>query len=162
PRDDIGRSSIMPRHQTRREALRAGSSAAAAMLAWGAMPGPALAFDEVDDELLPFLDTPRTPPQRLDWETLDQWLTPWDQAFNVQHYGIPECDHAAHRLEIGGLVEHPRTLTMEELKRLPRKDVLMTLECSGNGSSKGFMNAVYNSRWTGTPLAPLLKGCGIK
>ncbi len=24
------------------------------------------------------------------------------------------------------------------------------------------MNAVYNSRWTGTPLAPLLKECGIK
>ncbi|MEX0642905.1 MAG: molybdopterin-dependent oxidoreductase [Pirellulales bacterium] len=38
----------------------------------------------------------------------------------------------------------------------------MTLECSGNGSSPGFMNAVYNSRWTGTPLAPLLKECGIK
>jgi DMSO/TMAO reductase YedYZ molybdopterin-dependent catalytic subunit len=93
---------------------------------------------------------------------LDLWLTPPDQAFNVQHYGIPEFDEAAHRLEIGGLVEHPTSLTMEELKRLPRKDVLMTLECSGNGSSKGFMNAVYNSRWTGTPLAPLLKGCGIK
>ena len=38
----------------------------------------------------------------------------------------------------------------------------MTLECSGNGSSPGFMNAVYNSRWTGTPLAPILKECGIK
>ena len=37
----------------------------------------------------------------------------------------------------------------------------MTLECSGNGSSKGFMNAVYNSRWTGTSLAPLLKKCRI-
>ena len=38
----------------------------------------------------------------------------------------------------------------------------MTLECSGNGSSPGFSGAVYNSRWTGTPLAPLLKECGIK
>jgi len=38
----------------------------------------------------------------------------------------------------------------------------MTLECSGNGSSAGFSGAVYNSRWTGTPLAALLKGCGIK
>jgi DMSO/TMAO reductase YedYZ molybdopterin-dependent catalytic subunit len=37
----------------------------------------------------------------------------------------------------------------------------MTLECSGNGSSKGFMNAVYNSRWTGALLAPLLKKCRI-
>jgi DMSO/TMAO reductase YedYZ molybdopterin-dependent catalytic subunit len=38
----------------------------------------------------------------------------------------------------------------------------MTLECSGNGSSPGFMNAVYNSKWTGTPLAPILKECGIQ
>ncbi len=38
----------------------------------------------------------------------------------------------------------------------------MTLECSGNGASKGFMNAIYNSRWTGTPLAPILKECGVK
>ena len=35
----------------------------------------------------------------------------------------------------------------------------MTLECSGNGSSKGFMDAIYNSKWTGTPLAPLLEQC---
>src|SRR5262249_38211270 len=26
----------------------------------------------------------------------------------------------------------------------------------------GFMGAVYNSRWTGTPFAPILKECGIK
>ena len=35
----------------------------------------------------------------------------------------------------------------------------MTLECSGNGSSKGFMDGIYNSKWTGTPLAPLLEQC---
>jgi DMSO/TMAO reductase YedYZ molybdopterin-dependent catalytic subunit len=38
----------------------------------------------------------------------------------------------------------------------------MTLECSGNGSSPEFMNAVYNGRWAGTPLMPILKECGIK
>lgn len=151
----------MPGHQTRRDALKAGSAAAAALLAWTSIPGLALA-DEADEELVPFLDTPRTPPNRLDFETLDEWLTPQDQVFSVQHYGVPKFEHASHHLEIGGLVEHPRTLTMDELKRLPRKEVLMTLECSGNGSSKGFMNAVYNSRWAGTPLAPLLKKCGIK
>lgn len=147
---------------TRRDALKVGSSTAAALLTWMSMPGFTLAGDEPDDELVPFLDMPRTPPNRLDWETLKEWLTPQDQVFGVQHYGVPEFDHASHRLQIGGLVEHPRTLTMEELKARPRKDVLMTLECSGNGSSKGFMNAVYNSRWTGTPLVPLLKECGIK
>jgi len=37
----------------------------------------------------------------------------------------------------------------------------MTLECAGNGSGKGFINGVYNSKWTGTPLKPLLKKVGV-
>jgi DMSO/TMAO reductase YedYZ molybdopterin-dependent catalytic subunit len=89
-------------------------------------------------------------------------LTPQDQVFSVQHYGIPEFDAAGYQLEITGLVERPRRFSLNDLKALPSKDQFMTLECSGNGSSPGFMNAVYNSRWTGTPLAPILKECGIK
>lgn len=150
------------KQHTRRDALKAGSSAAAALLAWMSMPGAMFAGDEAGDELVPFLDTPRTPPDRLDWEALNEWLTPQDQVFNVQHYGIPKVDEAPFKLEIAGLLERPRTLSLEQLQALPKKDVLMTLECSGNGSNKGFMNAVYNSRWTGTPLAPLLRECGIK
>ena len=152
----------MTGQHTRRDVLKSGSSTATAILAWMATPGFASAATEVDEELVPFLDTPRTSPDRLDWETLEEWLTPQDQVFSVQHYGIPKFDHASHRVEISGLVEHPQSFSLEDLKRRPRKDVLMTLECSGNGSSEGFMNAVYNSRWTGTPLAPLLKECGVK
>lgn len=149
-------------HPTRRDALKIGASGVPALLAWMSSPGFAFPGDAADGELVPFLDMPRTPPQRLDWEMLKEWLTPQDQTFGVQHYGIPEFDYKTFKLDIGGLVERPKSFTLDELKALPKKDVLMTLECSGNGSSKGFMNAVYNSRWTGTPLAPLLKDCGIK
>ena len=38
----------------------------------------------------------------------------------------------------------------------------MTLECSGNGASKGFMGAVFNGKWSGTPLASILKACVLK
>jgi hypothetical protein len=82
--------------------------------------------------------------------------------FNVQHYGQPTFDAAKHVLEVTGQVNRPLALTMDELKRRPTADQLMTLECSGNGSSKGFMSAVYNSKWTGTPLAGLLAECGVK
>jgi DMSO/TMAO reductase YedYZ molybdopterin-dependent catalytic subunit len=151
----------MYQRQTRRDVLKTSSRSAAAALAWMSMPR--LVFPAGADEApVPFLDMPRTPPERLDWETLEDWLTPQDQVFNVQHYGIPEFKNDSYQLEIGGLVESPRSITLDELKALPRKDVLMTLECSGNGSSRGFIDAVYNSRWTGTPLAPLLKQCGIK
>ncbi len=134
----------------------------AAGLAWLSDPRIALPAQSSSEELVPFLDTPRTPPNRLDWETLDSWLTPTDQVFNVQHYGIPEGATTDFRLEIGGLVERPLYLTLDDLRSRPRSEQLMTLECSGNGSSKGFMNAIYNSRWAGTRLAPLLEECGVR
>jgi DMSO/TMAO reductase YedYZ molybdopterin-dependent catalytic subunit len=146
----------------RRTALEMGSATVAALLAETAMPGFAFPGEAKEEELVPFLDMPRTPPHRLDWETLDEWLTPQDQVFNVQHYGIPAFDEKDFALEITGLVKKPRKFTMEEIKRQPRTDQLMTLECSGNGASKGFMNAIYNSRWTGTLLAPILKACAVR
>jgi len=147
---------------SRREILQAGLASAAAGLALFSSPEFAFPGQEAGEELVPFQNVPRSRPNSLDWETLTEWLTPQDQVFSVQHYGTPEVDPAKFTLEIAGLVERPRALTLEQLKALPRQDQLMTLECSGNGSSPGFMNAVYNSRWTGTPLLPLLAECGIK
>lgn len=148
--------------QTRRQALKTGSAAMAAALAYMSAPGFAFPGEGDGEELVPFLDMPRTPPNRLDWETLDEWLTPQDQVFSVQHYGMPEVDTAQFKLEVTGLVEKSKSFTAEDLQALPKEDQLMTLECSGNGSSKGFMNAVYNSKWTGTPLVPILQDCGLK
>jgi len=148
--------------QTRREALKTGSAAIAAALAHMSMPGFVFPGQGQDEELVPFLDMPRTPPNRLDWETLDSWITPADQVFSVQHYEIPEVDADEFKLEITGLIETPRTFTLDQLKALGKKEQLMTLECSGNGASKGFINAIYNGKWVGTPLAPILKECGLK
>jgi DMSO/TMAO reductase YedYZ molybdopterin-dependent catalytic subunit len=144
---------------TRRQALQTGVAGIAAVLA-----SPKFVFpdQDVDEELVPFLNMPRTGPNRLDWETLDEWITPQDQVFSVQHYGIPEVKPDDFGLEITGLVERPQTLTIDDIRGLPKNDQLMTLECSGNGASKGFMNAIYNSKWTGTPLIPLLEKCGMR
>ena len=58
--------------------------------------------------------------------------------------------------------ELARRYTLEELRALDSSDQLMTLECSGNGASKGFIGAVYNSKWTGTRLAPILEAAGVQ
>lgn len=146
----------------RREALITGSVALAAALAH--LSSPSLVFPGAadDEELVPFLKTPRATPNRLDWETLNEWITPQDQVFSVQHYGVPKVDTAGFKLQIAGMVERPKSLTLDELKAMPKQDQHMTLECSGNGASPGFMDAVYNSKWTGTPLEPILKACGVK
>lgn len=147
---------------SRREALRSGIGSLAAGLALLSLPEFVFPGQADDEELVPFENVPRSKPESLDWETLTEWLTPQDQVFSVQHYNVPEVNPADYVLEIAGLVERPRRLTLEELKALPREDQFMTLECSGNGASPGFSNAVYNSRWTGTRLAPLLEQCGVK
>ncbi len=146
---------------SRRAALGYGSAAAVALaqLTW---PDFVFPDQEKNEELVPFLDVPRTNRNMLDWETLEEWITPQDQVFDVSHYGEPKFDPADFKLEITGLVDKPRTLTMADLQKLPPRDQLMTLECSGNGAGKGFNGAIYNSKWTGTPLAPLLNQCGIK
>lgn len=149
-------------HPSRRDVLRTGAGAFAAGLAMLVRPDFVFPAEGDDEELVPFLNVPRSGPNRLDWETLDSWLTPQDQVFSVQHYGMPEFDADKADLEIAGMVDRPKTLTMDDIRKLPREDQHMTLECSGNGASAGFMNAIYNSRWTGTPLAPLLKECGIQ
>lgn len=147
---------------SRRVAISTGVTSVAVGLSLLANPDFVLAGQGDDEELVPFVKEPRSKPDSLDWETLTEWITPQDQTFSVQHYGIPEFETKGFELEIMGLVEHSKKLSVDELKKLPREDQFMTLECSGNGSSPGFMNAVYNSKWTGTRLAPLLKECGIK
>lgn len=147
---------------TRRDVLQTGSAAIAAVLAQISMPGFAFPGESDDEELVPFLNMPRIGPNQLDWETLTEWLTPQDQVFSVQHYGVPEVNPKEFQLEITGLVDKPASFSLEELQARPRRDQLMTLECSGNGASKGFMSAIYNSKWTGTPLAPILEECGVQ
>ena len=144
---------------SRRTAIKTGITAAGAAAI--SLPSRAFPAESADEELTPFLDMPRTGPNRLDWETLDSWLTPQDQVFNVQHYGMPEIDEKNFKLEIDGLVKKPVVFTPAQLRDLPSKEQYMTLECSGNGASKGFINAIYNSKWTGTPLRPILEQCGI-
>jgi DMSO/TMAO reductase YedYZ molybdopterin-dependent catalytic subunit len=60
---------------------------------------------------------------------------------------------------VSGLVKKPKTLTLDEIKKRKRKTVTATLECGGNGASIGFMGAIGNIRWTGTPLVDLLHDC---
>ena len=113
---------------------------------------------------VPFLDPLPTSPNRpmIRWDQLTEWITPDKDFFSVQHYGVANVDVSKWALEISGLVNQPKLFTLDELKSMPRREIVSTIECSGNGSSTTFMGAVANVRWTGTPLAPLLKKCGLQ
>jgi DMSO/TMAO reductase YedYZ molybdopterin-dependent catalytic subunit len=143
---------------SRRQMLKSG--AALSVLAFLKMPSSVIGFadDEAVTEVLHFVDV-QPDGKMLKWENLDSWITPNKTVFAVSHYGTPTVDIPNHKLEISGLVKKPRTFTVDELKKRRHKDVIATLECSGNSSSPTFAGAIGNVHWTGTPLAALLKDC---
>jgi DMSO/TMAO reductase YedYZ molybdopterin-dependent catalytic subunit len=48
-------------------------------------------------------------------------------------------------------------LTLDDIKARPRREVVFTIECSGNHGFPWLTTAVGNARWVGTPLAPILE-----
>ena len=53
--------------KTRREAIKTATGGVAAALACLSIPEFVFPGQNQDEELVPFLDMPRTPPNRLDW-----------------------------------------------------------------------------------------------
>ncbi|MCU1283236.1 MAG: sulfite oxidase-like oxidoreductase [bacterium] len=102
---------------------------------------------------------------------LDAELTPNDLFFVRSHFGPAILDERTFRLEVGGLVDRPLTLTLDDLRRLPRVTVPAVLQCAGNGRSlyrprvpgaQWARGAVGQARWTGVRLADVLARAGIR
>lgn len=73
--------------------------------------------------------------------------------------GDPDIAPASWRLEIGGMVDHPTTLTYDQLRGLPSLEQFHTLECISNELGGDLMST---ARWTGVRLADLLVHAGIQ
>jgi DMSO/TMAO reductase YedYZ molybdopterin-dependent catalytic subunit len=106
------------------------------------------------------------PLEALRWD-----VTPIGLHYLLTHFDIPEVDVATWRLEIGGLVERPLSLSLDELRARPAREVAVTMECAGNGrvhiephvvSQPWLLEAVGTARWRGTPVAPLLEEAGVR
>ena len=83
------------------------------------------------------------------------------------HFPIPA---RAAGLSLGGAVAHPRAYTLDELRRLPARTLVVTLECAGNGRAfldppapgePWALGAVSTAEWTGVPLRSLLEPAGL-
>ncbi len=93
----------------------------------------------------------------LSWEELSSWHTPNDEFFTVKHYNLPTLQPNSYVLTVDGLVEHPQSINLADLKCRPRQQVDFTLECSGNNGLPFFISGVGNARWAGTSLAAVLR-----
>jgi sulfite oxidase len=104
----------------------------------------------------------------------DALVTPVDQFFTRSHAPIPRIDPSDWRLEVDGLVDRPRSFSLEELRdSFPRRSVTATLVCAGLRRDE-FLSLgplpselpwgpepVSTGEWTGVALSDLLRAVGV-
>lgn len=150
--------------ELQRRAVLSGAIAGAALL-----HGRAFAQSGAN-KVIPWSDQPPPVPAPLAnvakgltrWEDLDAWITPNDKFFSIAHYNRPVIDEKAWRLDVDGMVAKPATLTLNELKALPRQEITSTLECSGNNGLPFLSSLVGNAQWAGASLAEMLRTAQVK
>ena len=104
-------------------------------------------------------------------EALGGEFTPNDLFFVRSHFGPPAVGLGVWSLQVDGLVDRPRRLGLDDLKKLPRQSVVAVCQCAGNGRAlyrprvagvgweKG---AVGQAVWSGPRLADVLATAGVK
>ena len=97
------------------------------------------------------------PPEALDGE-----ITPVEFHYVRSNFAVPTHDGT---LEIGGAVDNPTTLTLDDLRAMPALERAVTLECAGNGrlamrplpAGEPWGDfAVSTARWKGALLPDVL------
>ena len=149
------------------------SAAGAAWLASLGIPESAWALQD-GEELVTFTDytdafkieasPANTRVRCYDLRRLTTWATPNDEFYAFHQTVTQQVDPATFRLRISGFVDKPREFTLDQIKaRSDRRDLPVTLECSGNSTRPPRMSGLLsNGVWTGIGLASLLKECGLK
>jgi len=96
-------------------------------------------------------------------------LTPTASFFVRSHFPLPPLEAGSWALAVGGAVERPLRLGLDDLAELPRRTLAVTLECAGNGRSRMTpkppgvewrFGAAGTARFTGVPLAAVLERAG--
>ena len=151
---------------TRRAILRGGLATAG--LGMFGIPDWALPALAQGERVIQFTDYPanyvtsRNETSRsLDLRKIDGMFTPKDQFFTTQHMGHPEIDGSAFRLKVTGLVEKPKSYSLDQLKALGSTEVPAGFECSGN-SPRGMQGLSSCGKFTGVPLRKVLSEAGVK
>jgi len=100
-----------------------------------------------------------------------QAITPIDMFYVRSHHYTPQVDLETYALKVTGEVGSPLSLSMRELKKLPRVELVGVMECAGNGRAfyvprvpglQWTHGSVGNGRWAGVRLVDVLKKAGIK
>ena len=85
--------------------------------------------------------------------------TPNDKFYITSYSSTPLVNVDSWRFTIKGMVENPRTFSYADIRKLPKIDQMLTLECISNMPDG---TAISNALWTGVRLRPLLEQARVK
>ncbi len=91
---------------------------------------------------------------------LSPLLTPLDRFYRIDTaLTVPDVDVGSWRLEVGGMVDRPFSLSYDELAALPQVEADITLCCVSNEVGG---RLIGTARWQGVPLQDLLDRAGVE
>jgi DMSO/TMAO reductase YedYZ molybdopterin-dependent catalytic subunit len=97
-------------------------------------------------------------------------VTPAAAVYLRTNFGVPDPAAVGGHLAVGGRVGRPLRVPWDELRALPQRTVVATMECAGNDrvamrplpeGEPWLGGAVSTVEWTGVPLAELLAWAGV-
>eukprot|EP00357_Protocruzia_adherens_P033947 CAMPEP_0114981348 /NCGR_PEP_ID=MMETSP0216-20121206/5494_1 /TAXON_ID=223996 /ORGANISM="Protocruzia adherens, Strain Boccale" /LENGTH=318 /DNA_ID=CAMNT_0002343009 /DNA_START=4205 /DNA_END=5161 /DNA_ORIENTATION=- len=102
----------------------------------------------------------------------DKFVTPSDLLYVRNHLPVPVIDENDYRLEISGDGMYSVRLSMKDLKKMKKHNVVVTLQCAGNRRNdmkkvrevKGLdweQGAIGTAKWTGVRLIDVLQQIGF-
>jgi sulfite dehydrogenase len=118
--------------------------------------------------------TPRPPQLETPFAVFDQGVYTPNDAFFVRWHlsNIPQqVDATAHRIAVTGEVNHPLSVSLNDLAALPQHEFAAVNQCSGNGrglssprvaGGQWDNGAMGNAIWTGVRLRDVLDRAGLK
>ena len=89
------------------------------------------------------------PLEALRWD-----VTPLGLHYLLTHYDIPAVDAGAWRLEVGGRVDRPLSLSLDDLRARTPVTRAVTMECAGNGRARPRPRDSTSSGWSRTASSP--------
>ncbi|MFV2064036.1 MAG: sulfite oxidase, partial [Chloroflexota bacterium] len=104
-------------------------------------------------------------------EMLRYDITPVGMHYMLTHFDMPHVDADTFRLEIGGLVGMPTTLTLDDIQAVGSQTLAVTLECAGNGRTRlsprptnmpWGVEAISTAEWTGVSLRDVIARVGVQ
>jgi DMSO/TMAO reductase YedYZ molybdopterin-dependent catalytic subunit len=69
----------------------------------------------------------------MPFDQLDDFITPAELFYIRSHFPTPQLDPVTYRLAIAGAVRDKLSLSYADVRAMPSRTCIATLECAGNG-----------------------------